>query len=52
MKVIKYPAIKLNITGIAKEIIKIFWPNKKSIIVNYLSKKYYTDMYIRAKLTG
>jgi len=24
----KYPAFKLNIVGIAKEIVKIFWPNK------------------------
>lgn len=45
----KYPAFKFNIVGIAKEIVKIFWPNKTTQI-KYFFKKQYTDMYIRAKL--
>lgn len=44
----KYPAFKLSIVSILKEIGKVLWPNKTTQI-KALFKKQFTDMYIRAK---
>jgi len=50
----KYPYIKHkpNLISLAKEIVKVFWPNKKSLLKYIMKYEMYahTDMYIRAKL--
>lgn len=44
----KYPKLRVS-TRVVKEIVKLFWPNKKSMIKHML-KTYSRDMYVRAKL--
>ena len=44
----KYPKFKIS-TRVVKEIVKLFWPKKKSTI-RHLLKTYGRDMYVRAKL--
>lgn len=47
----KYPLVKLDSVSVAKEFIKILWPNKRSYLKTFTgSAKYKTDMYIRARL--
>ncbi len=47
----KYPYIRANMTSIAKEIVKIFWPKKKSRLKYLMSNLYANvDMYVRARM--
>ncbi len=48
----KYPFLRLDCMSIAKEVIKIFLPQKTSRLPYYMKWKLYsqTDMFIRAKL--
>jgi SAM-dependent methyltransferase len=52
IKIMKYPCLKLNLTFFAKEIVKVFLPNKKPRFKMLFQRKSYakTDMFIRAKL--
>jgi 2-polyprenyl-3-methyl-5-hydroxy-6-metoxy-1,4-benzoquinol methylase len=50
----KYPHQKLTLNSLIKEIVKVFWPNKKSRLRSMIKHKMYanTNMYILAKLKG
>jgi SAM-dependent methyltransferase len=47
--VYKYFVIQPNIISLIKELIKIVWPNKTSMLRYLWNPKYRTDMFIRAK---